>query len=335
MAAAEFQAARRVLFVRLGKLGDLMAGLWLLERARKARPDLRLDLLALPRVAPLLGPAAPVDQVLWWRPLSAPLTLARIRARHYDLLVDINDAASSTSALIARLSAAHHTLAFRNAKSLPAFDATVAVPSSQESHVLERLGCMATALGLAWRPSDLRPVCPLPAETVAAESAALRRAAGPRGCVVALNLSAGHASRYWAAEKWNALAGALLKASPRVRLLWLHLPADAALKERASAGLPAGRQLQLPPAGFGGFCARIKASQMLVSPDTSAVHVASAFRVPVLGLYPEPAWNFKSWAPCGTRHRALRSPQGGVDAIPLEPACRAALQLLKPLLKGR
>jgi ADP-heptose:LPS heptosyltransferase len=332
MPSAELAKARRVLFVRLGKLGDLMAGLWLVGQARRACPGLGIDLLALPRAAPLLGPAAPVDEVLWWGPWSAPLTLARLRARRYDLLVDINDAASSTSALIARLSGARCTLAFANAKSRAAFDATVQAPASAESHVLERLGCMADALGLAWKKRDLRPACPLPLEDEAREALALRRAVGPRGLVVALNLSAGHPSRLWAPEKWRGLAASLLAASPRVRLLWLHLPADAALKAEASAGLSAVRQVSLPPASFASFCARIKASQMLVSPDTSAVHAASAFQVPVLGLYPEPAWNFKSWAPFGTRHRALRSPQGGVDGIPLEPARKAALQLLKPLL---
>jgi ADP-heptose:LPS heptosyltransferase len=332
MPSAELAAARRILFVRLGKLGDLMAGLWLVGLARRAHPHLRIDLLALPRVAPLLGPEAPVDEALWWGPLGAPFTLARLRARRYDLLVDINDAASTTSALIARLSGARRTLAFANAKSRAAFDATVQAPASAESHVLERLGCMADALGLAWKRQDLRPACPLPPEAEAQEALALRQAAGPRGLVVALNLSAGHPSRHWAPQKWNALAGSLLKASPRVRLLWLHLPADAGLKAQASAGLPAARQLSLPPASFASFCARIKASALLVSPDTSAVHAASAFRVPVLGLYPEPAWNFKSWAPCGTRHLALRSPLGGVDGIPLEPARKAALKLLKPLL---
>jgi ADP-heptose:LPS heptosyltransferase len=332
MPSAELASARRILFVRLGKLGDLMAGLWLVGLARRACPGLGIDLLALPRVAPLLGPEAPVDQVLWWGPLGAPAALARIRARRYDLLVDINDAASSTSALIARLSGARRTLAFANPKSRAAFDATVEAPASAESHVLERLGCMADALGLAWSRQGLRPACPLPPEAEAREALALRRAAGPRGVVVALNLSAGHPSRYWAVSKWKALAASLIKASPRVRLLWLHLPADAALKAEAGAGLPLGRQVGLPPASFASFCARIKASALLVSPDTSAVHAASAFRVPVLGLYPEPAWNFKSWAPCGTRHIALRSPQGGVDGIPLEPARKAALKLLKPLL---
>jgi len=332
MPSAELASARRILFVRLGKLGDLMAGLWLLGLARRAHPQLRIDLLALPRVKPLLGPAAPVDEALWWSPWSAPAALARIRARRYDLLVDINDAASSTSALIARLAGARRSIAFDNDKSRGAFSATVQAPKSSESHVLERLGSMASALGLAWSRQGLRPACPLSPEDEAGEALALRLAAGPRGLVVALNLSAGHPSRLWAPEKWNALAASLLKASPRVRLLWLHLPADAGIMARASAGLPAARMISLPPARFTRFCARIKASRMLVSPDTSAVHAASAFRVPVLGLYPEPAWNFKSWAPCGTRHIALRSPQGGVDGIPLEPARKAALKLLKPLL---
>lgn len=57
---------------------------------------------------------------------------------------------------------------------------------------------------------------------------------------------------------------------------------------------------------------------MLISPDTSAVHAASAFGVPVLAMYPDSEWNYASWGPYKTLHRALRSSAESLNAISID-----------------
>lgn len=329
-ALLDLGSARSLLFVRLGKLGDLLVCSGLFARARKRYPRLRLGLLTLPRSLPLFSHNRDLDLLLAWRPWALPALVLRERLRGWDLLVDLNDSASTRSVLVQGLLGARSSVAFRNARSERTFDLTVPAAASDSSHVLQRLESMAAALGLHER-QPLRPAMSLNPISLA-RARRQRSACGSKARVVSLNLSAGHASRYWAPEKWRALALALVKASPRVRLRLLAAPQDGALAAELAAALPAQRLLPGPGPSLHDFLAAIACSELLVSPDTSAVHAAGAARVPVLGLYPEPAWNLTSWGPQGPQDIALRSSQGGVDGIALEPVRRAALKLLKAIL---
>ncbi len=329
-ALVELRGVRSLLFVRLGKLGDLMVCSGLFVRARQRYPNMRLGLLTLPRSVPLFKHNQDLDLVLAWRPWNLPALALRERWRAWDLLVDLNDAGSRRTVLAKRLIHAKHSVAFRNARTLAAFDTTVAAPDSARSHVLDRLERMALALGLGSR-QPLRPSVSL--DPVALKLARrFRASAGARVKVVSLNLSAGHPSRYWGAAKWQALASALVKASPRVRLRLLFAPLDIVLAQTVASGLPAGTTLASPGSSLDDFLAAIACSDMLISPDTSAIHAAGAAKVPVLGLYPAPQWNYASWRPRGPHDIALRASHDGVDQIALEPARRAALKLLKAIL---
>jgi ADP-heptose:LPS heptosyltransferase len=319
-----------LLFVRLGKLGDLMAATWLFRLARQQAPHLKIGALVLPRVRELVAFEPSLDTAHTWRPFLLPALTCQLRGR-WDLLVDLNDGASRSSALAARLFAPGRSLAFQRAGHERAFDGTVATPPAHESHVLDRLGCMATALGLRWSPKDLRPAVGLDPKADAAVARLLAARTPKKGLRIAFNLSAGHASRYWGEENWKALAQHLLHKLPKAQLLLLHTPQDRALADRVAQGIPQGRRIEPMGSSLQVFLASIKHSHLLVSPDTSAVHAAGAFKIPLVALYPEAAWNFASWAPKGCRHLALRSPHGGVGQIPFAAVKAAADQMVKGL----
>jgi ADP-heptose:LPS heptosyltransferase len=197
-------------------------------------------------------------------------------------------------------------------------------PPKERSHVLERMASAGKALGLSAPRSAYKPVVPLDPRALSRA-----RARSRKGLPVALNLSAGHPSRYWPLERWRSLAQALLDADPRVSLQILHGPGDAGLARGLEQGLPSSRLRPSPGPGLWEFLAAIPANRLLITPDTSAVHAASAFGVPVVGLYPEPAWNAVSWGPWGPGHCIVRSPEGGLPGLPLEPVRAAALRALK------
>ena len=208
-------------------------------------------------------------------------------------------------------------MAFSNPKSDGVFDITVQTPHKEDSHVLERLALYVVAL----KPGSLD-----------AMERAQGHILGHAGRVVALNISAGHESRCWASAKWEALSHALLAVSPRVYLRILNAPPDGALARALRSALPGARVLPQAGESLNDFLAAIAASSMLVSSDTSAVHAACAFDVPVLGLYPEPYWNFVSWRPLGGKNCTIRSRSGGVDSIPAQEAMETAVEMLRGIL---
>lgn len=79
-------------------------------------------------------------------------------------------------------------------------------------------------------------------------------------------------------------------------------------------------------------CALIERARMLISPDTAAIHIASACSVPTVGLYLEQA-NVTEWGPYRTPAKILLSSDGRtIDAIDPSLVAEAAVSLLNELV---
>jgi ADP-heptose:LPS heptosyltransferase len=315
----DLKEIKSVLFVRLGKLGDMMIASWIIKRVRLAYPHLRIGLLTRPKSRGLFRYNSDIDIIQTWNPLGLAGLAVAERIRGWDLLVDLNDEPSRRSVFALRLIGPKHSVAFRNQKSEGVFEKTVVTLVKDKSHVLERLGQMALALGIKFRNADLLPVVYLkPGSGIAKDP------------VVGLNISAGHPSRYWSIDKWAGLALTIIAKFPKFKLCILYSPADARLAAELYYKINAPEKLvQFKAGGLHDFLAAISSCGALVSPDTSAVHAACALGVPVVGLYPEPYWNFVSWKPTSKNSAAIRSTGDTVDAIPLKDVQSAVIQLLK------
>ncbi len=326
----DLKPVKSVMFVRLGKLGDMMVASWILKKTREQYPHLRIGLLTLPRSAPLFKYNTDIDTLKLWRPATALFLAVRERLRGWDLLVDLNDEPSRRSVLAKKLLAPGSALAFDNGKSREAFDKTVKTLVKDKSHVLERLSVMAGALGLETKNPGLKPAVYLKPGSLEEIKNNISAAAGKRAKTICLNISAGHSSRYWQEEKWVGLGRAILNSDKKVFIIVLSSPDDSKQAERITAAI-GGRTAPAEKRSFNDFLAVIAASDMVVSPDTSAVHAACAFDVPVLGLYPEPYWNFVSWRPANTNCAAIRARGEGVASIPQDEVIKEALKMIKKI----
>lgn len=319
-----------ILFVRLGKLGDMMVSSMLINRVRKAYPHLKIGLITLPRSKELFKYNQDVNVLKTWLPLTLPLLAFTERLRGWDLLADLNDEPSRRSLLALKLINPQKSMAFKNSKSEGAFDFTISTLEKEKSHVLERLNVYLKAFGI--EENNIKPYASLRKHSLDLFINEQRKIIGKNGVVVALNISAGHESRYWSINKWEILAKSLLAVSPRIYLRIINAVGDKAIAINLRAKLPADRILKAGGNSLNDFLTLIAVSDMLVSPDTSAVHAACAFDVPVLGLYPEPYWNFISWKPLGKKNNAIRSKKDGVDSISINPVIKTALIMLKRIL---
>ncbi|MBV9887505.1 MAG: glycosyltransferase family 9 protein [Acidobacteria bacterium] len=151
----------------------------------------------------------------------------------------------------------------------------------------------------------------------------------PRGRRVAFNPGASEPSRCWPAENFSCLADAL--ASAGFVPLLVGAPSDRDLCEKVTAA----SRLAIP--NFAGrttipeMAALLARSDLLVSADTGAVHVAAAVGTTVVGLYGATAW-FTETAPYGDNHLILQTPVNApMSAISVDSVFAAALNRLDRL----
>jgi ADP-heptose:LPS heptosyltransferase len=313
---------RRIVIVRIGKIGDLIVSSFVMRKVRQVFPDARIVLVTLPRTRELLRYDRTVDRVIYFRGGVDLLSLVlRINAFRPDMMMDLNDRPSTTSTLISRLCPARIRAGF----SFPGkrLSHPVVCPPLDRTHITERLRLIPEALGLSFSPEEVRPgldLGPYEAEEIRRSIEPLRE--GHRR-FVAVNLSAGAPSRYWPRDRWKALLLHVSSHGVRPVFILLTAPGEERLGEELMKTLPS-LQFYLPAGrGFHHFAACIAQSDLLISPDTSAVHIASAFEVPVLGLYPSAEWNFRSWQPIGTRFEIARPPDGDVGDLSTREVIRA------------
>jgi ADP-heptose:LPS heptosyltransferase len=90
----------------------------------------------------------------------------------------------------------------------------------------------------------------------------------------------------------------------------------------ASAGSPATRTM--PKAAdraspdFDEFCAAISKLDFLFTPDTSAVHIASAFNIPVFGLYVKYNTNDMIWSPYKSKFECIITTEPNLNTVSFE-----------------
>jgi ADP-heptose:LPS heptosyltransferase len=113
--------------------------------------------------------------------------------------------------------------------------------------------------------------------------------------IVGINISAGSSARYWGTENFKKL----IKFIQVKDLDYLILCSTRDIKLGLELDPFSERTYYTPD--FGEFCAMIGKLNLLFSPDTATVHLASIYKVPVFGLYVKYDTDDIIWYPYNTR----------------------------------
>jgi ADP-heptose:LPS heptosyltransferase len=251
-----------VLALRALGLGDLLTAVPALRGLRSAYPDRRIVLAAPADLTELARLTGAVDTVLPARGLASfgwsgpPPSIA----------VNLHGAGPQSHRLLLTLRPGR-LMAFRHA-SLPE---TGGPDWDPDEHEVRRWCRLVGAYGVPVDPANLDlppPAAPSPRLT---------------GTVV-VHPGAKHGSRRWPADRFAAVARALVADGHRVVITGSARERRLAGKVAASAGLPL--------LGLAGLVAHAK---LLVSGDTGIAHLATAFATPSVVLFgPAPPWR---WGP--------------------------------------
>ena len=292
----------KILFVKLGSIGDIVHTLPALAAVRRCVPGAEISWVVERRSAeilrdnPFLKTLIEVDTkgLRRW-PMSGetlPATrrqLRRLRASPFDLALDFQGLLKS--ALVARLSSARRRVGFdrahlREPASRLLLTETVRVPKT--THVIRKnLALASAALGVEL-PSSADslgfPVAVSPAHEREAEEVVQR--VGERFTI--LNPGGGWPTKLWDAGRFGALADELL-INHGLRSVVTYGPGERELAERvvessrACAAHAAGPSLK-------GFFALARRAAVYVGGDTGPTHLAVAAGAPVVGLFGPTEW---------------------------------------------
>jgi heptosyltransferase III len=302
----------KILVVQLGKIGDMVLTTPLFRAIHREFPEARIHVLLSRRGAPVVAENPRIEKIILYRknPLRLISLFMRLRLARYDFLIDPKDHYSTESAILARVSRAAVKVGF-NSQGRRKNVFTRSLPGQEENfflHAVERNLLPLGFLGIPPpSPSDKRPEL-FPSLSLLSkirENYVLEGAS-----IILLNLSTGDACRRWEAKKWAEVAEFCLERNFQVFLSFQ--PSDCALAEDIHTLLPETTLFRSD--SIREVIALIPHVRLVVTPDTSIVHIASAFNIPQIALFPPVEWNLHKFKPLSDRAVVLQPPEGAAPA---------------------
>jgi len=321
--------ASKILFIRQDRIGDVLVSTPLIYALKRHFPGLMIDFLLSSNNHFVLEHEPLVRKRWVYRKniVSAVAILIGVRREKYDFAIDLMDNPSTTSTIICALAGARWNIGLSKQNEY-VYDVTVPLLSRRETHIIDRLAMLLTVFGIQPEREKLSVRYIVSAESETAATDFFRDRGLEGRSVIGLNISPGTGVRFWGLSNFQELICDLGLNVPEYPLMILCQPVDRKLAERIAK--PFQTVLLSPETRtFDAFAAYVKSVRLLVTPDTSAVHLAAAFGIPSVVLYVQSNKNLRIWEPYGSDSEVLVTDVDDLTTIPPADVFSAISRLLQ------
>jgi len=305
----------RILLIKPEKLGDMVIMLPLAQALRDRLPSVAIDLLASPKGEAIVREDPRFGKVwVYQKRARADLrTLRTIRRHRHDLVIDLIDDDSRTGLLLSQFCANGAIRIGANKRSYAHwYDLHTDYHEDRLVHAIDRALAILSLIGLNSAPANtyVPPfVPPRSSDTVDRFLAELSSSAPDRQ-LLAINISGGKSTRRWEQESVVRVIEDMCECAPSVQTVLISAPTERARSEWVAQRCPSAQPTP-PNWSILDIAALLARMDLVVSPDTSIVHIARSFRVPVVGLYPALEETVRRWQPYGQSTGVVRSDDSG------------------------
>ena len=323
---------KKVLFLRPDKIGDMVVSLPVFDNLKKTYPHLELSLLCSLRNYALVKNDPRFAKIFLYKKrfFSDLACLKAMRRENYDCVVDMISNDSITNLFLAGYSVKDKPrLGVQKSKYKDYYEYSYYHGLDDMRHIIRNTLQLLEAFGIESEKADgYAP--PYIDENARRKAAGFYEQFGGDGRLnIGFNLSVGNPTRIWSADKCRRLVEKIV-ADDGVRVLVITTPADRPRGDELANGFDE-RVVQIPPGlNLSEVSAIIEKLDLLITPDTSLVHIARSFKVPVVGLYPKPVKNFILWHPYDQQEGAVLSDNNdNIFDITVEQVYEAYDRILK------
>ncbi len=315
----------RVLIMRQDRIGDMIMTLPLLRRLREIHPDLLITVVASESNSVILKYEKDISVIMYDKsPGKFISSLLAARDFMPDAVVDMHMHDSTTSFIYAVFSGAKWKLHIDRENRLPF---NIRVKASRDGHIMDAFSGLLSGLGREIETEELvREISLSDIETDFADRFWSGLDTAPEDCI-AINISAGGENRWWGVDRYREVCRGII--SLGMKPLLLYAPEH---KERASAIAMQEAETLLSPMAptVLHVAALIQNVRLLVSPDTSVIHIAASSGIPVVGMYLPFNPSLPKWYPWQVSSRILISEDHrSLESISPDAVIRSVHEILE------
>ncbi len=268
----------KILFIRLNKIGDALITTPLLKLI-KEQIGCKIYVLASKNNHFVFNSSNLADEIIVFNKKlrSIPSLIKQINSYNFDAIVDLHDDVSSTVSYLMAFTKSKYKFGLQKGND-KLFTHTVNKLDPTKFHIIERVMEFAKLFQLNV-DSSLVNISYTPKEqSILLANAFLENHFTSKKFLLGMNISASSDARFWGVSNYRNLINEL--ANYKINILLMC--SETELKHAVAIS---ENKIPIYYPNFDEFCAVIPRLDLLFTPDTSIVHVASGFNIPVFGLY--------------------------------------------------
>lgn len=321
----------KFLFVRQDRIGDVLISTPLIYALKNRYPKATVDFL-LSENNHFVLENEPLVRKRWIykKSLRGALdVLFSIRSEHYDFVIDLMDNPSTTSTVICALARGKWNVGLSKENEY-AYDIPVPLLSRKETHIIDRLGMLLTVFGIDPKNETFQVRYLTSGESKQFARNFFDAAKWESKQVIGLNISPTDGVRFWGVQNFQNLIKKLLNHYPHLPIVLLYAPSDK--PQALEIGKPFDDVVLSPEThSFDQFAAIVEKVSLLVTPDTSVVHLAAAFQIPSVVLYVQSNKELRIWEPYGSDAETLVADVDDLTVISLESVFAAIQRMVEKI----
>ncbi len=291
----------KVLFLRPEKLGDMVISFPVFDGLKRHFPHIKIAILGSPRNRAIIENDKRFSQIYMYlkNPIKDFKTLRKMRNEKYDCVVDMIGDDSVTALFLSQLSApGKPRIGIGKTKHKMYYDYNYLYRTDNKNHIIENTLKILDAFGIdSAKESGYAEPYLSKQEIEFAETTVQSLKKTPDTKIIGYNLSAGAPTRIWAKEKSIELLKQIQEYNNDYRILLFTTPDERERAESLQSAVSSDVHIIPENLNLTSVAALIKYLDVLITPDTSLVHIARSFNVPVIGFYSKFMKNFMLWRP--------------------------------------
>lgn len=295
----------KILVVQLNRIGDLILLTPMMKTLKEKYPEGDIHFLAGRKNFDVADNHPLIDKTYTYKkdPVSIIKLIAQLRLNKYDIWIDPRDHESSEGNFLARMVNAKIKIGF-NPPGSKVF--THSMKSDSELTGLHYTTRALTALEhLNINSVENKPVLYVtPGSEVYVDQFLSGSNINKYYC---LNISANGPDRYWRPDKWIEFINSI--DTRNYQIVLVSLQNDTGTAEHIRKNCKNVRVFK--SRSIIDIFSLISRSEMVITVDTSIVHIASAFNKPVLALYVNLQNFYSQYSPLSENYRVIMSPKDG------------------------
>jgi len=319
----ELNEKSKILFIRLNKIGDALVTTPLLKMV-KEKTGAKIFVLADSKNHFIFRSNPSVDEVLVFNKKIKELILLRkkITNEKFDVVVDLHDDVSTTvSFMIASLRINYKFGLEKENKAI--FTHTVERPDPISNHVIDRINSIGKLFNIDTLDPDTNVQYRIDENSLQRVEKYLQKNFLEKKFLAGINISAGSYSRFWGKKRFKNLIQHLEKYDTDILLLCSTRDLDKA------QDISHNKIKIFYSPDFNIFSAMISKLDFLFTPDTSVIHIASAFQIPTFGIYVKYNTDDMIWSPYKSKFEAVITYEPNFDNLEFEET----IKKLKPFFE--